>query len=146
MVRTRVPAAVLHCSIAGREPASPGEVRRSDHQCQFIGRRSNSQPRKGVDPKSVMASPKVLHEGVASDDDAGGPIPFQAPHRAQPGLQASVVGLAPVVGVLSGVVGAVPPETRVQAFMRSPKQVGVHIQAKPASRPTRPRPVPSRAS
>src|SRR3974390_2649707 len=41
---------------------------------------------------------------MTSDHDAGRPVPFESPHRSQSGLQASVVGFDPVVGVLGGVV------------------------------------------
>ncbi len=51
-----------------------------------------------------MASPKVLDERVTSYDDAGGPVLFEVPHRAESGFQAPVVGFDPVVGVLGGVV------------------------------------------
>ncbi len=45
-----------------------------------------------------MASPEVLDERVASDDDANGPVLFQAPHWSEPGLQTSVVGFDSIVG------------------------------------------------
>jgi hypothetical protein len=41
---------------------------------------------------------------MASDYDACGPVPFEAPHRTKPGLEAPVVSLDPVVGILGGVV------------------------------------------
>src|ERR1035441_5274816 len=41
---------------------------------------------------------------MASDYDACGPVPFEAPHRTKPGLEAPVVSFDPVVGILSGVV------------------------------------------
>src|SRR5664280_3848846 len=41
---------------------------------------------------------------MASDYDACGPVPFEAPHGVKPGLQAPVVCFDPVVGILSGVV------------------------------------------
>jgi hypothetical protein len=42
--------------------------------------------------------------GVPSAHDAGSPVLFQTPHRPKPGLQATVVNLDCVVGVLRGVV------------------------------------------
>src|SRR5664280_3387656 len=41
---------------------------------------------------------------MASDYDACVPVPFEAPHRTMPGLEAPVVSFDPVVGILSGVV------------------------------------------
>jgi hypothetical protein len=39
-----------------------------------------------------VASPQVLVECVTSDRDAGGSVPFEAPHRSESGLEAPVVG------------------------------------------------------
>src|ERR1035441_8902974 len=41
---------------------------------------------------------------MASDHDACGLVPFEAPHRAQSCLEAPVVSFDPIVGVLGGVV------------------------------------------
>ena len=60
--------------------------------------------RTRVDPEFVVASPQVLDEGMTLDHDAGGSVSFEAPHRSEPGLEASVVGFDSVVGVLGGVV------------------------------------------
>ncbi len=54
-------------------------------------------------PLVAAAASKVLHEGVASDDHAGGPVRLQSAHWAKPGLEPAVVVLDPVVGVLGGV-------------------------------------------
>jgi hypothetical protein len=49
-----------------------------------------------------VASPEVLDESVAGNDHAGVAVLLQATHGPQPRLQAVVVGLDPVVGVLVG--------------------------------------------
>src|SRR5664280_1414394 len=41
---------------------------------------------------------------MSSDHDAGGPVPFEAPHRAKSCLEAPVVSFDSVVGVLGGVM------------------------------------------
>jgi hypothetical protein len=51
-----------------------------------------------------VTSPEVLDEGVATDHDACGPVPFETPHRPQPRFQTSMVGLDSIVGELGGVV------------------------------------------
>jgi hypothetical protein len=40
-----------------------------------------------------------LDEGMPGDDDPGGAISLQPPHRPESSLQPSVVGLEPIVGV-----------------------------------------------
>src|ERR1035437_7602278 len=52
---------------------------------------------------------------MASDYDACGPVPFEAPHRTKPGLEAPVVSLDPVVGILGGVVQCGRQEVRDHA-------------------------------
>jgi hypothetical protein len=46
------------------------------------------------------APPNVLDEGLAANDHAGGTLLLEPSHRPQPRLEATVVGLDPVVGVL----------------------------------------------
>jgi hypothetical protein len=41
---------------------------------------------------------------MTGDDDPGGTVSLQPPHRSEPGLEASVVGLERVVGVGFGVM------------------------------------------
>jgi len=41
---------------------------------------------------------------MAPEYDAGGPVPFEAPHGAKPGLEAPMISFDSVVRVLSGVV------------------------------------------
>ncbi len=62
-----------------------------------------------------MASSQVLDEGVASDGDAGGSVPFEAPHGAKPCLEAPVVRFDSIVGVLGGVVQCGRQEVRDHA-------------------------------
>jgi len=52
---------------------------------------------------------------MALDDDAGGPVPFEAPHRTQSCLETPVVSLHSIVGVLSGVVHGSRKEVRDSA-------------------------------
>src|SRR5664280_2357702 len=47
---------------------------------------------------------------MPSDHDPGGPVPFEAPHRAKSGLEPSVVSLDSIVGVLGGVVKCIRQE------------------------------------
>ena len=42
---------------------------------------------------------------MAFDDHAGAPVPYEVPHRPKPGLQPSMVGFDPVVGILPDGVG-----------------------------------------
>ena len=51
-----------------------------------------------------MASAKVLDEGMSRDDHPGAKVLFESSHRSQPRLQAAVIGLDVVVGVLLGAV------------------------------------------
>ena len=70
-----------------------------------------------------MSSPQVLDEGMSSDHDAGGPVPFEAPHRSKSCLEPPVVGFDPIVGVLGRVVQCSRQEvgnaTRTSAWARS---------------------------
>ena len=49
-----------------------------------------------------MSAAEVLHERVAGGDPCGGPQAFEPAHRAEPGLQPSMIGFYRVVGVLLG--------------------------------------------
>jgi hypothetical protein len=53
-------------------------------------------------PPARMPSPNVLDEGMAANDHAGVSVLLEPAHRPQPRLQAAVVGLDAVVGVLVG--------------------------------------------
>jgi hypothetical protein len=57
-----------------------------------------------VDAEFVVAAPNVLHERVASHDDACGVVAFEAAHRAQPRFESAVVAFDPVIRVLGAVV------------------------------------------
>jgi hypothetical protein len=50
-----------------------------------------------------VASPQVLDDGMASDDNAGRSVLFQSAHRAKSGLESPMIGFDSVVGVLGGV-------------------------------------------
>src|SRR5664280_1722865 len=56
---------------------------------------------------------------MAFDDHVGGLVPFEAPHRAKPGLEAPMVSFDPVVGVLRGVVKRDRKELGDRAWARS---------------------------
>jgi hypothetical protein len=88
----------------GRVLPLPGWIRRSNHWGELIECCCQDQPGTSIDPKFVVTSAQVLDERVASHDDAGCPGSFQSAHRAEPGLQAAVIGLDSVVGVLGGVM------------------------------------------
>jgi hypothetical protein len=96
--------ALLRCRITGRGSADFGDLRRSDHHRQLVERCSNAHTGTRFDPEFVVASAHVLDECVAPHHDAGRPFPFQAAHRSEPRLEATMVGLNSVVCVLSGVV------------------------------------------
>ena len=67
-----------------------------------------------------MASPQVLDEGMALDDDAGRSVLFQSAHRAKSGLESPIIGFDPVVGVL----GCVMECSRQELCYRSDQGVG----------------------
>ena len=60
------------------------EVRRSDHPLEFVEGRSKGEPRTCIAPEFVVASPKVLDEGMALDYDAGRSPVCQADVRHLP--------------------------------------------------------------
>jgi hypothetical protein len=67
--------------------------------------RRTRRPTAGSPPLSsqlVMAPSKVLDEAMTANDHPGGTVLLEAAHGTQPRLQAAVVGLDPVVGVLLG--------------------------------------------
>src|SRR6266545_5528417 len=72
---------------------------RSDHEGQFGEGIGETEGGTHIRPEIVVAPAEVLDEGVRGDDDPGGTVPLQPPHRSKPGLQASVVGLEWVVGI-----------------------------------------------
>jgi hypothetical protein len=49
-----------------------------------------------------MPSPNVLDEGMTNNDHSGVPVLLEAAHRPQPRLQAPMVTLNSVVGILLG--------------------------------------------
>lgn len=58
----------------------------------------------GVGAEFVVASPDVLDERVASDDNGGGSVAFESAHWAKTCLQLTVIALDPIVRVRLGVV------------------------------------------
>jgi hypothetical protein len=101
---------------ARRDPSSAGRIRHSDRQCKLFEGRGNGEPGEGINPEFVVASSQILDEGVTSDHDAGGPVPFESPHRSQPGLQAAVISL-------DGTVALSLPRLRRDGISR-PSQTG----------------------
>jgi hypothetical protein len=86
------------------------EVRRSDDQRELVERCGKGQSRTCIDPALLVSSTEVLDEVRSTDHDAGRSVPFAAPHRAKSGLEAPVVGLDSVVGVLGGVMKCIRHE------------------------------------
>jgi hypothetical protein len=80
------------------------EMRGSDHLREFVECRGKGQSGTCIDPEFVVSSPQVLDEGMPSDHDAGGAVPFEASHRSKSCLESPMVSFDPVVGVLGGVV------------------------------------------
>ncbi len=81
-----------------------GELCRSDHLRELVKPCGKGESGMCIESECVVASSQILDEGVASDGDAGGSVPFEAPHRTKPGLEAPVVSFDSVVGVPGGVV------------------------------------------
>src|ERR1035437_6690149 len=78
-----------------RELTRSSEVRGSDHPLEFVEGRSKGEPRTCIAPEFVVASPKVLDEGMASDYDAGRSVLFQSAHRAKSGLESPMIVKGP---------------------------------------------------
>ena len=76
----------------------------SDCSCELVEGSCNRETSERVDAEFVVTASQVLHERVALDDHAGGPVRLEAAHRTEPGLEAAVVGLHKVVGVLGRVM------------------------------------------
>jgi hypothetical protein len=49
-----------------------------------------------IDPEFVVASPQVLDEGMTSEHEARGPVPFEASHRSKSWLEPPMVSFDPV--------------------------------------------------
>ncbi len=77
---------------------------RSDRELEFVECGRQPEHWRRFDSEFVVAAAQVLDDGMATDDDARGPVGLQAPHRSESGFQSTVVGLTPVVLALSGVL------------------------------------------
>jgi Transposase DDE domain group 1 len=75
-----------------------------DHQRELVKRDRHAPGHRRLDRQLVMPSTNVLDQGVAGDHDPGAAVLLEPAHRTKSCLQAAVVGLNPVVGVLLGVV------------------------------------------
>jgi hypothetical protein len=76
----------------------------SDHQRKLVERRGKGESGTCIHPELVVPSPQVLDEGMPSDHDARGWVPFEAPHRSESRLESPMVSFDSMVGVLGGVV------------------------------------------
>ena len=76
----------------------------SDRAGEFGERSLDAPVGARVDAELVVTATDVLHERVAADDHARRMVAFESAHRAEPGLESSVVAFDSVVRVLLGVV------------------------------------------
>lgn len=77
---------------------------RSECELEFVACGRQAVHGRGLNSHLVVAPSQVMDEGVSSNHDAGRPVGLQPPHRSRPGLHPALIGLAPVVLVLAGVV------------------------------------------
>jgi len=89
-----LPARQLGCGRLELRPP-PG----SDGQRRLVEGGGHPPVRRLLSGQLVMSASKVLDKRMAGDDHPGTAIPLEAAHRSQPGLQAPMVSLDPVVGV-----------------------------------------------
>jgi hypothetical protein len=76
----------------------------------------DGQPLAGrhLDRQLIVASPDVLHERMADNDDPGATVLLKSSHRSQPCLQAAVIGLDPgiapcrITGLPASLVASTP--------------------------------------
>ena len=66
---------------------------RSDGDCEVVEGDAEPVTVGDVGGDVVVAKAKVLHERVPGGEDPRRPVPFQAPHRPEPGLQPPVICL-----------------------------------------------------
>ncbi len=89
-----------HCCIDGERVRLVGVVPRSDGEGKFgEGRR---KPMLWIEfhAEFVVAATEVLDECVSGTDHADRTEPFEATHRPEPGLEASMIGLDHIIRVL----------------------------------------------
>ena len=77
----------------------------SDRQGQLVECDRHPPGHRFLDGQFVMATPKVLYEGMSGDHDLGAAILLEPAHRTQPRLETAMVGLDVVVGIP---IGAMP--------------------------------------
>ena len=77
----------------------------SDRQGKLVERDRQAPGHRLLDRELVVASSQVLNEAMAGDHDPGVAVLLEPAHRMQPRLEAAVIGLDMVVGIL---VGAMP--------------------------------------
>ena len=95
--------ALLHLDDPRQGEVGP-TVLGSDRQGEVVERDGQPLAGRHLDRQLIVASPDVLHERMAGNDDSGATVLLESSHRSQPCLQAAVIGLDPVVGVLLGAV------------------------------------------
>jgi hypothetical protein len=88
------------CCISQVEALSIARRTESDHQSEFVERDGQPPHRWFLNGQFVVTSPKVLDERMPRDDHPGAVVLLESSHWSQPRLQAAVVGLDPVVGIL----------------------------------------------
>jgi hypothetical protein len=87
-----------------RRSSTAEAISRSDGYCELVEGDAEPVAGGGVVSEFVVAAAAVLHEYAAGGQDPRGPVPFQAAHRPEPGLQPPVISLDTIIGVLlSGV-------------------------------------------
>src|SRR5829696_707095 len=74
----------------------------SDHQRELVERDRHAPSHRLLDRKLVVASSQILHEAMPGDHDPGAAVLLEPAHRPQPRLEATVVSLDAVIGVLLG--------------------------------------------
>ena len=74
-----------------------GRRNNPDRELEFVEGRRQPEYRRSFDTKLVLTAADVLDERVPSDHNAGPPVSLQPAQRPPPGLESSVIGLAPVV-------------------------------------------------
>jgi hypothetical protein len=93
---------------------------------EFGERHRDASVGAGFDPEFVVTSPEVLWERVTVHDHAGSVVAFESPHRAQPGLEAALVGLDPIVRVPARVVERGRDEV-IDDRAQRPGSIGYHL-------------------
>ena len=96
---------LLRWQYPGRATDSVCSGAGSDGCGQFVERRCDPKMTvSSLNAESIVPTTQVLHERMAPNDHPGGPVGLQTTHRPQPGLEAAMVALDPVVRILLSMV------------------------------------------